>query len=857
MKVWMRTLYLVMALLLVLTAVPAAAAAGQQPEEEAPKDFVILLDCSMSLLQSDPQNLCLQACKNFVDTMPVQDARVCVIAFGYEAGTTFTYSTQFDVEEQQDARMINVIVPFGDLSTTQAKDAYKETVTKAVNDNRKNKQTWTPIGHALAAAVDVLEQSRSADGDACVILISDGVRESKTIYQDEELLEPASKITGQHNWPIYCVELNYGNDEDADNDKDGISDVVEAQSLMDELCSNSGGRDVGRISCATPNDVHIALMTIFNDFLGLANPAPIPVKLPGEYEFEIPYLTSEATVNVFGDSIEYVELVNLDQNTTLRIVEDVETENLIAAVEENSYYSIKMICPEPGNWKAVMHGDADATVLVSNSTLQEMGLKMNAVASSSAAVLKKTDTVEVDAYFAYRDIEIHNSDFYAQNPATLKIFCSNGKVIEKTMNADKSGYSYSLSLADVPTGSFEVMVELRHTMFRNGKKVTDTASFKTQNLPLELIMQKDLELQANVNGNALRVDLTTIFGNPDKDPVTYTFGCASDRTKEFENVLNAEQNYLDITPGVVPGVYTLEVTAKDPDMAEPLVYTFTLTVENRTPVYSGNLTAEDLWLDNWPLQEVGAVSTQLNLDDYFSDPDNMPLTYEVKAADGEEGPLVKLEHSGSSLTILPELDGTAVITVVASDGMAQTEAAFEVTVLSASAVYWKANGIWWIIGIVIFLVLVLIGITMFCTTKARGKWAISVTVNHQTANCNPIALTTCGPACKKRKFTLMDLMHGARKYLTTGNPAVAASITDFFTEENKAGKITLHGVATGNGFKISGVPRNNQVSVTHDGRPVTKATIRGGNVQITLRKTTNTGVSEAVIVLNCAHKGKR
>ena len=562
MKVWMRTLYLVMALLMVLTAVPAAAAAEQQPEEEAPKDFVILLDCSMSLLQSDPKNLCLQACKNFVDTMPIQDARVCVIAFGYEAGMTFTYSAQFDVEEQQDAKMINVIVPFGDLSTTQAKDAYKETVTKAINDNRENPATWTPIGHALAAAVDVLEQSRSTDGNACVILISDGVRDSKTIYQDEELLEPASKITGKHNWPIYCVELNYGN-KNGDDDHDGIPNAEEARTLMDELCRNSGGREVGRISCETPNDVHIALMTIFNDFLGLTNPPPVPIKLPGEYEFEIPYLTSEATANVFGDSIEYVELVNLDQNTTLRIVEDLETENLIAAVEENSYYSIKMICPEPGKWKAVMHGDADATVLVSNSTLQEMGLKMNAVASSSAAVLKKTDTVEVEAFFAYQDIEIHSSDFYTQNPATLKIFCSNGKVIEKTMNADKSGYSYSLSAADVPVGSFEVMVELRHTMFRNGKKVTDTASFKTENLPLELSKKEDLGLKANVNGNALRVDLTTIFSNPDKDPVTYTFGCTSDRTKEFEHVLDAEQNYLDIAPGVVPGDYTLEITAKD------------------------------------------------------------------------------------------------------------------------------------------------------------------------------------------------------------------------------------------------------------------------------------------------------
>ena len=54
MKVWMRALYLAMALLMVLTAVPAAAAAGESNEEKAPEDFVILLDCSMSLGANDP-----------------------------------------------------------------------------------------------------------------------------------------------------------------------------------------------------------------------------------------------------------------------------------------------------------------------------------------------------------------------------------------------------------------------------------------------------------------------------------------------------------------------------------------------------------------------------------------------------------------------------------------------------------------------------------------------------------------------------------------------------------------------------------------------------------------------------------
>lgn len=860
MKVWMRALYLAMALLMVLTAVPAAAAAGESNEEKAPEDFVILLDCSMSLGANDPKNLCLEACKNFVDKLPTQNARVSVIAFGYEAGNTFTYSAQFEVEYLQDAQLINVVVPFGDLSTTKAKEEYKEIVAHAINSNRKNTNTWTPIGHAMAAAVDLLEGNGAADGKACIILVSDGVREPRTLYQDERLLDPASKLAGQHKWPVYCIELNYNNNND--------EQVQAAQALMDNLCRNSGDREVGRLSCKTPSDVHIAFQKIFHDFYqrpGSLDDLVKEVKLPCEYTFEIPHLTSEATVDIFGDSITSVELINMDQNTTTKISTGMETDNLIV-VKEDNYYSIKMICPEAGNWKALINGDADATVLVSCIPITEMELTMKAIPSTDKAVLDKTDSVEILANFTYvlnngKIFELLNSEFYVENPATVKIVCSNGKTMEQKMEATMGGYAYKLSAADVPTGSFQVYVELRHSMFRNGVQISNAATFKTQNLPLELVKKDSLSLDAFVNGNKERVDLNTIFSNPDKDPVTYTFGCTSDRGKEFDYTLDPTTGYLDIAPGVVPGTYALEVTAKDPDMKEPLVYNFELEVTNRAPVYSAEenpVAVEDLWLDNWPLQEVGAVETVVDLDDYFSDPDNLGLTYQVKAADGEEGPLVTVEQDGSKLTILPVLDGTATVTVVASDGLDEITASFDVTVLSASAVYWEANGFWWILGIIIFLVIVLTCITLFCTTKVRGKWSISVTVNGRTASCSPIALTTCGKACKKRKFTLLELIRGARKYLTTGDPTVAANITDYFTESNKADKITLHGVALGNGFKLSGVPKKNpNISVTHDGRPIIKGSIRSGNVQFTLRKTSNTGVSEAQILLNCATKAKK
>ena len=80
---WARISCLMLALLLVVTALPVFAEEGDEgAQEDPPKDFVILLDCSMSMGDNDTKTLCLQACWNFLDTLPVYDTRVSIIALG-------------------------------------------------------------------------------------------------------------------------------------------------------------------------------------------------------------------------------------------------------------------------------------------------------------------------------------------------------------------------------------------------------------------------------------------------------------------------------------------------------------------------------------------------------------------------------------------------------------------------------------------------------------------------------------------------------------------------------------------------------------------------------------------------------
>ena len=294
MKNWLRILSLALVLLMVLSAMPAFAAESE-PEEDTPEDVVLLLDCSSSLTKNDPKNLCLEACKNFIDQMPTQNARITVIGFGLDRGEWKTFSEVFQVHYNNDAKAISSIVPLSGLGDTEQKTEYKKTLAKIIAETRNAPSMGTPLGHALAAAVSLLEQSGTEKGKGCIIMVSDGVHTPRTLSQDEKFIDIASKRAGEFSWPIYCVGLSYniGNPDEA----------KAAKSLMGTICANSGQNRLGAISCATPTDVFQSFKNIFADFYGIEVEPAKPMNLPGETSFEIPPLTSEANVDIFGYGI--------------------------------------------------------------------------------------------------------------------------------------------------------------------------------------------------------------------------------------------------------------------------------------------------------------------------------------------------------------------------------------------------------------------------------------------------------------------------------------------------------------------------------------------------------------------------
>ena len=817
---------IIMALMLGMLTVSAAADdAGAY--EEMPDNFVILLDCSRSLETNDPQNLCLQACKNFVDKLPSQNAKVSVVAFGYRDGEAYTFSADYGISaHDKNSELIHTIIPLGDLNSTEATSEYKAIVESTNANNRGNSKTWTPISYAIAASVDMLEKASVQDGKACIILVSDGVNEpygignaegGYSMVWDDRLVESASLKAGNHQWTIYSIALNYGN-------KDAV-ETRKAASYLDKICANSGARNVGVIACEKPIDVHVAFQRIFRDFYRLAQKNPTVIKLPGSYSFQIPELTSEACVDIFSEdtttNIESVKLVNVTDGTETWINKNVDDSNLVAVIEEGSYYSVKMFCPKAGEWKVEVYGDNDARVLVSSTEIKEMGLKMQTTPSDLSTAMNKGDSISVDSFFYYRTIELRNHEFYLTHKAKLLVTQGNKTVKEYEMDASTSGYHCDLSLRDLSGGSYKLQVLLEDVMFRDGKKYSNAEEFKIENKPLTVASTQKMSFDAYVNATVGPIDLNNIFNNPDGDPISCTVRCVNERSAEFQTTL--DNGYLSINTGLKPGAYTLEIDAKDPDMKNPVSYkSIELNITNRPPEQREKLGKQTLLVNTYPFHKTDMKQLALSLDDYFTDPDGVALTYTVSV----DSNCVELLQNGASIQLTPKEVGTCTVSLTASDGIEELSTSFEVKVEDGKAFYWKQYGVFYAIALAAIVTAVVVVIIILKNKRVKGNWTITFTEYENGAmngNCviSEIDIGANTMSGHKSRFKLADLVtNDLAGYLSEDDASqMTLGLGGYFGSVN-AQKLTVEGVFGRKGaIFCNPVKNDDSISMVHNDIP--------------------------------------
>lgn len=799
---------LLMLLCLMMSLLPAGVRAAENAETT---DFVLILDCSGSMAKNDKKGLAADACKKFMDLLPIENARIAVIAYGYN-GKTYSYE-YFTVEH--DANLVQVLSGLNGTMRGETADKLKASIEAATKKERGSDPT-SAIGQGLAAGVDMLLKGGATDGNACLILLSDGDSTSAVAFgESDKLAASVPKKAKEHNWPIFCIELDY-------NGKNETSEGRENRKRLTDICVNSGAGADGRMKVSNPADVSEALMKIFDWFMdvgegGITETLKLDDSGTAVREFEVPELASETNIIVSSEAVEYLELTT-PKGVARKITSDSTEGEWGSNVEEGSYISVKILWPEPGKWIVKAYGDPKASIHVYNSSIRELGLTLIGSPTTDTRVTKN-DKISLQSYFTYGGVNLNNSGFYAGKQAEAVVTSYDASMNVKSvesfpMNGDNSGYHLDLPVNEVPSGVFTVQVSLKDDMFRSGEQTSNVLTYTSENLPLSHDENQNIDRSGDVNGELDVIDLTKVFLNPDGDPITYVLECVSDRNVSFEHTID-DSDYLYIKTGLNVGSHEMQIKATDPDMSEPLVHSFVVEVKDN-PILAEKIPEQELWSDSYNFQDAGNMVLDLDLGEYFSDPDGVALTYGEVSAD-VEGQVV-VTRNGSMIHVEPVsegVEGDVVLSGTVSDGVSTIPAEIRIEVVSGKSEFWRENWIWFALAVAIVFVIIMIIIVMYKNTLVKGVWQITMTnENGESCSCSDVnipVLTACG---KKRKFTLVSLIGELSLYMQ-GSDKPSQEYMNYFT--GTAGKIVLSGVLSGRGCSVLNIPKDGTVSVTVNG----------------------------------------
>lgn len=631
----LRWLSLILAFSLCLMLFPVRAA-QITPADTSTMDYVLLVDVSDD---DAPGTVFEAACDFVMDLLPYENVRIGMIAYGYAQDTASTYVYSIYGRPAMEWQYVHQLADLEEIPEAAARNLMNNELYAAYEQDGKR----TPHGQALLAAVDMLERSGAADGNACMILMSDGRRSSDDWGEVNACKDTALSAAAAHNWPIYTIELNIDGQNKslkdpvdyAALDSGNVSTNLFPKTFMTEvayrtgaekyseaddggmvggvgtweIALNSGGNNTQNIR-ESVSEVHDAVMEILGGRIRHE-------KLDPEGNYSLPLqvdpLTCEYIVGFSGMGLQATSIDTPDKKGVS--LDDAIKDGVVEVEKGEQHVVVKLIRPTPGDWRIWVHGNGEEEVTVYEAVATNVNMALSArdqtgqvICNSNAAEppkLEKNDSISFASSFTYLDrlLQIDSKDGSLEAYLEIQVKGEGdayrdlpSKKMELTQSectivniSPKQLASEASECFQTSTEQYRARVRLERVGAENAAVVGEWYYFSVNDIPISV--NKDfIKLEEKPALSTVTIDLNGILDNPDGDPLRFELAGTDDAgepflfvDKEGDHVPKLEGNPSQLTVATNAYVGRYTVTLQIWDGEECCAIDLDLPVTNSLP----------------------------------------------------------------------------------------------------------------------------------------------------------------------------------------------------------------------------------------------------------------------------------
>lgn len=484
-------------------------------------NFVIVLDASGSMKQTDPSDLRYDALQQFLFNLNDSGDYVGDVVF------TQTIDGQLDLFE---------------IRQRSDKDKVLDNL-KAIVPSKGD----TNIGLALAAATDMLDSKRNTSLDSFIVLLSDGNTDLKgksALDESAYYKEYGINHAKAGNYPIYCIGLN------ANGKMNGAE--------LKDIADNTGGQFVEVSKADDLSKVAEMFHSMFNG-TPIMDPNKAVIGNDGllEKKFDVPDVGIEEVNIIIRGNTSSIEIIQPDGNKMPQ--NDVDSNTL----KQPGYTNVKLIKPARGEWSAIIHGDPGSQVEI--SMISNVDLSIRAEIENQQQVYKKGDVVRVNAIIESKGSDVSDQNIYDSNKIELKIRDNKAGKDEQPIAMH---FENGKAVADVTlsnTTTYEVYAELTAG---NIKRESGKLTLNVDNMPPEVLVDpvNDKIVLWPFKDNSKTYDLSQYVKDDNDTVLKYTLDSNSYRDGD----VSIDNGIMKVNPSVaVDGVITV-MAADSQGAASPI-----------------------------------------------------------------------------------------------------------------------------------------------------------------------------------------------------------------------------------------------------------------------------------------------